>query len=287
MSHVTTRDAKIIQYLNEAYGKERQLETSLEAHISMTSRPPYKKRLQQHLRETKSHARDLERRIRQLGGSAEAVSVPRPVPEVAGEVAARVQDVAQRGAALAQGTIHAVRGTGEQEKLLKNAKTEYWNEHEEIANYTAIEKLADIVGDRDTAQLARRIRREEERMASFLARLIRQLTDAVAREEIPAAERNGGRRRSSRRTSTTSRARSGSARGRARTTVRRGSTARGSARRSTRSTSRGTTRSTARSRSSRASAGSRSTRSRSTGAARSSARRTTRSATRRRTSRSR
>jgi rubrerythrin len=212
------------------------------------------------------------------------VHVPRPVPDVAGEVAARVQDVAQRGAALAQGTIHAVRGTGEQEKLLKNAKTEYWNEHEEIANYTAIEKLADTVGDRDTAQLARRIRRQEERMASFLARLIRQLTDAVAREEIPAAERNGGRRRSPRRrTSTTGRARSGSARGRARTTARRGSTARGSARRST---SRGTTRSSARSRSTRASARGRTTRSRSTGAGRSSARRTTRTM-RRGTSRSR
>src|SRR2546421_9988803 len=64
------RDIKLIQYLNEAYGKEKQLETALEAHIAMTTRAPYKKRLQQHLRETKAHGRDVQRRIKQRGGVA-------------------------------------------------------------------------------------------------------------------------------------------------------------------------------------------------------------------------
>jgi hypothetical protein len=43
--------------------------------------------------------------------------------------------------------------------------------------------------------VARGIRREEERMQRFLERLIPQLTRAVARAEIPASERNGGRGR--------------------------------------------------------------------------------------------
>src|SRR5881275_1025785 len=82
--------------------------------------------------------------------------------------------------------------------MLKNAKDEYHEEAEEIANYTAIEALADTVGDKETAKIARGIRREEERMAKFLAKLIPQLTKAVAQEEIPAAERRtGARRRSS------------------------------------------------------------------------------------------
>jgi ferritin-like metal-binding protein YciE len=80
--------------------------------------------------------------------------------------------------------------------MLENAKTELFNEHEEIATYTAIEPLADTVGDKDTAKLAREIRREEERMAKFLAGQIPTLTKAVAREEIPAAEpRYGGTQR--------------------------------------------------------------------------------------------
>src|SRR6266513_2241594 len=185
MAELNERDTKLIQYLNEAYGKEKQLETALEAHIAMTTRAPYKKRLQQHLRETKAHARDVKRRIKQLGGKAEPVHAPGP--DVLAEAAAK-------------GPLHLIRGTGEQEKMLKNAKTEYWNEAEEIALYTAIETLAETVGDADTAKLARAIKRDEERMAKFLESQIPVLTKAVAKEEIPASQRrgNGGRRRRSR-----------------------------------------------------------------------------------------
>ena len=34
------RDTKLIQYLNEAYGKKKELETALQAHIAMTTRRP-------------------------------------------------------------------------------------------------------------------------------------------------------------------------------------------------------------------------------------------------------
>ena len=192
-----SRDTKLIQYLNEAYGKERQLETALQAHIQMASpRPPYKKRLQQHLRETKDHAKRVERRIKQLGGKAVPVDVPGPEP--VDKMAEAVTSAANKAVAAAKGPMHAIRGTGEEEKLLKNAKTEYWNEAEEIATYSAIQTLAESVGDRDTAQLAKAIKRDEERMQAFLERLIPQLTKAVARSEIPASERNGGSRRRSR-----------------------------------------------------------------------------------------
>ena len=36
-----------------------------------------------------------------------------------------------------------MRGTGEEEEELKNAKTDYANEAEEIATYSAIESLAE------------------------------------------------------------------------------------------------------------------------------------------------
>jgi ferritin-like metal-binding protein YciE len=196
MPETTAREQKLIQYLNEAYGKEKELETALQAHIKMTTRAPYKKRLQEHLKETKAQSRALEKRIKQLGGKAELVPAPGPV----GEAASAVSAAASKAVAAAKGPMHALRGTGENEKMLKNAKTEYWNEFEEIATYTAIETLAETVGDKETAKLARGIRREEERMAKFLEGQIPQLTKAVAREEIPAAERRttgGSRRRSS------------------------------------------------------------------------------------------
>jgi ferritin-like metal-binding protein YciE len=191
MAEQTVRDLKLIQYLNEAYGKEKELETALQAHIGMTTKAPYKKRLQQHLKETKAHARQVERRIKQLGGKAEAGPAPGPV----GEAATVVTTAASKAVSAAKGPLHMLRGTGENEKMLKNAKTEYWNEYEEIASYTAIETLAETVGDTDTAKLARGIRREEERMAKFLEGQIPQLTKAVAREEIPPDQRRTNGRR--------------------------------------------------------------------------------------------
>jgi ferritin-like metal-binding protein YciE len=185
---LTTRDLKLVQYLTEAYGKERQLETALQAHISMTERPAYKKRLQQHLRETKAHAKDVERRIKKLGA---------PVPEIAVEAATTASGLIGKAAALAQGPIHALRGTGEEEKELKNAKDEYAEEAQEIAMYTAIESLATEVGDTDTAKLAKKILRDEERMAKYLERTIPVLAKAVAKQEIPASERSHGTRRRS------------------------------------------------------------------------------------------
>src|SRR2546423_8659903 len=102
---VNARDAKLIQYLNEAYGKEKQLETALQAHIALTTRPPYKKRLQQHLKETKQHAKLVERRIKKLGGTAELG------PELPGPTEA-VAALARRAVAAAQGPLHALPRTG-------------------------------------------------------------------------------------------------------------------------------------------------------------------------------
>jgi ferritin-like metal-binding protein YciE len=187
MADLSAGDAKLIQYLNEAYGVEKRLETALEAHIAMSTRASYKKRLKEHISETKRHAREVKQRIKQLGGVAETVSAPGPPPLA--EAAQAVLSGAQKAVALAQGPMHALRGTGDGEKQLKNAKTAYASESEEIATYTAIETLAEVLGDRETQRLARAIRREEERMRSFLEREIPRLTKAVARAEIPASQR--------------------------------------------------------------------------------------------------
>jgi ferritin-like metal-binding protein YciE len=212
MADLNARDTKLIQYLNEAYGKEKELETALQAHIAMTTKAPYKKRLQEHLKETKGHAREVQRRIKQLGGKAEAGPISAG-PDTVVEAASGLTSLASKAVAAAKGPLHAIRGTGDAEKMLKNARTEFHNEFEEIGFYKGIESLAEIVGDKDTVKLARAIRREEERMAKFLEKQIEQLAKAVAREEIPAAEwSNGGsssRRRSSSRSSA-SRSRSSS-----------------------------------------------------------------------------
>src|SRR6185436_4681873 len=263
MADPNARDTKLIQYLNEAYGKEKELETALQAHIAMTTKAPYKKRLQEHLKETKGHAREVQRRIKQLGGKAEAGPISAPV---VGDAATGLTSVANKAVAAAQGPLHALRGTGEAERMLKNARTEFHNEFAEIGFYAGIESFADSVGDKDTAKLARGIRREEERMAKFLERQIQQLAKAVAREEVPAAERNGGGRRSPsrRRSSSSSRSSSNG----------RGASASSSGSRASSSRKTASTRASGSRSAGSRSAGSRSAGSRSTGSRSSSSRKT-------------
>jgi ferritin-like metal-binding protein YciE len=169
MADPNERDAKLVQYLSEAYGKERELETALQVDIAITTKAPYKKRLQQHLRETKAHAKALDRRIKKLGGGGQTV-----------------QSLVGKATAVAKGPLHMVRGDGQQEKMLKNAKTQFTAEQEEISTYLALEVFATKVGDSETAKLARDIRKEEERMAKFLEGQIRQLAGATALDEVPA-----------------------------------------------------------------------------------------------------
>src|SRR3954467_3823082 len=197
MADPTARELKLIQYLNEAYGKEKQLETVLQAQTKLAGiKPPLKKRLTEHLRETKQQSKNLERRIKALGGKAEAVDLPGPdVVTGAGSGAA---SVANKALAAAKGPVAALRGTSPADNLLRNVRDSFWNEAEEIAHYNTIEALAGKLGDKETVKLAKDHRRQEERMQTFLAGQIKSLVKAVVRSEVPAKERKPASSSSSR-----------------------------------------------------------------------------------------
>ena len=195
----TTRDTKIVGLLNEAYAKEQQLTVALEQHIETTTRADYQKRLSDHLKETKAHARAVSKRIKQLGGNPATVSLPGP--EGVSKAAQGMQDAVSKAKAAARGPLEVVRGSGEQERMVRNARMEFEEEAHEIAAYMVIDSLATAVGDTETAQLARGILREEERMQKYLADVLRDLTVDMAHDEIPVSEIEGpaARRTSSKR----------------------------------------------------------------------------------------
>ena len=194
-----TAELKLIEYLNQAYGKERQLETALQAHIGITAgvkgRDAYTKRLKEHLKETQAQAKNLERRIKKLGGAAAETDLPGP------DVATSAANVAVAAAGklkeAVRGPLHTLRGSSPEDLLVKNAQTELSEEYHEIAMYVTIEALAEAVGDTETAKLARDHKRQELRMAKFLEKQIPVLTKAVVTTEIPASERKSPRRSSS------------------------------------------------------------------------------------------
>jgi ferritin-like metal-binding protein YciE len=190
MTNLNERDTKLVQWLSEAHAKEAELEADLTAHIALTQKQSYKKRLQQHLKETRDHKRRVASRVKKLGGTASAPKVP-GIPGAAGEVAGKA-------VAAAKGQLGAARAavTNQSETHLRNAQEELREEHVEIALYSRIEAFATEVGDRETAQLARSIKRDEERMAKFLDAELTRLVKALVREEIPRDQRPTARRAS-------------------------------------------------------------------------------------------
>jgi Domain of unknown function (DUF892) len=86
--------------------------------------------------------------------------------------------------ALGKTPFDLLRGSGGEEKVLKNAKDACATEALEIATYTALERLATRVGDEQTATLAASIRGDEERMLARIMREIRKLTDAVVGADV-------------------------------------------------------------------------------------------------------
>ena len=200
------RDRKLVQWLSEAHAKEAELEADLTAHIALTDKQPYKKRLRQHLTETRDHKRRVAQRIKALGGNASAgpniPGVPSALGGVAGEAVAAVKGQV--------GTARAMT-TRQPDTHVRNAQEEFREEHVEIAIYNRIETLASEVGDRETERLARSIRRDEERMAKYLDAEIKRLVKDVVKAEIPRDQRGGGRS-GARRTSRT-RASAGSRQG--------------------------------------------------------------------------
>jgi ferritin-like metal-binding protein YciE len=167
-------EQKIVQYLAEAKATEDALVRVLQSQIAMTPNGSYRSALERHLGETRGHAQRVSDRIAALGAGRNPLLVAVGFWET------------MIGQALAVGKtpFDLLRGSGGEEKVLKNAKDACATEALEIATYTAIERFARAVGDDQTATLAASIRADEERMLARILREIPKLADAVVGAEV-------------------------------------------------------------------------------------------------------
>ena len=170
----TQQKQKIVQYLNEAHGSELALVRQLQAQIAMTPKGSYRDGLETHLNETRRHGERLEARLGELGEGNN--------PLQAGLGA--IESLLGQALALTKTPLDLVRGSGGEEKVLKNAKDSCAAEALEIATYTAIARLARIAGDTKTERLANSLMADEQRMLDRLSKEIPRLTDAMARAEF-------------------------------------------------------------------------------------------------------
>jgi len=167
-------EQKLVQYLTEARASEHALTRVLQSQIAMTPRGSYRTALEQHLDETRGHAARVSRRLKALNAGVN----PRTT------VVGFWEEVIGQTLALSKAPLDLLRGSGGEEKVLKNAKDTCATESLEIATYTAIERIAGDLGDDETAELAGQIRAEEERMLARVMRELPSLADAVVGADV-------------------------------------------------------------------------------------------------------
>ena len=166
---------RLIELLIEAHANELAQINTLEAHINIAERGSYRSLLQEHLRETKSHATQLQRRLDRLGYAE----------NLFGRGYSLVQGLIKQSLVLAKGPVDMIRGgTDIYEKMLRNARDEVMTEGMEISAYDALVSVARGLGDNETAELAAMIRIDEEQMLDALRKEIPILADLVVRNTI-------------------------------------------------------------------------------------------------------
>ena len=171
---MSTSDQKVMQYLNEAHAMEHALVRVLQSQIAMAPPSSHREGLERHLDETRDHAERVGARLEELGEGGGLLT---------GAVGV-VETVIGQALALGKAPFDLLRGSGGEEKVLKNAKDACATEALELATYTALERLAASVGDDTTARLAASIRADEERMLARLLREIPKLTEAVVGADV-------------------------------------------------------------------------------------------------------
>jgi ferritin-like metal-binding protein YciE len=134
--------------LRNAHGLEQQAIEMLERNVERLEHyPELKKRMAQHLTETRRQQDRIEKALKKLDESTSTVK---------DTVMGMVQNV--------QAMVHSMAN----DEVLKNSFTGYAFEHFEIAAYTALGVMARAAGEEDVAKLADEICEEERAMADWL-----------------------------------------------------------------------------------------------------------------------
>jgi ferritin-like metal-binding protein YciE len=153
---------KLVSYIRDAHAMEKNVEQMLNAMIVTTQDDVLRSRLESHKGETEHHAQRLAQRLEALG---ENTSTSKDMGAIVGSLAGGLQEIVRA------------------DKAAKNARDGFVTENLEIAAYELLERLAVRDGDHETAQVARRNKREEEAMREFFSSNWDRAIDLTLAEE--------------------------------------------------------------------------------------------------------
>jgi ferritin-like metal-binding protein YciE len=145
----TSPQEHLLAWLRDAHAMEQQAETMLESQIARLKHyPELRKKLEEHLEETRRQAQMVNDCIERLGGGTSAV-----------------KDTMGKMMAFGLG----LSGLFVDEEVIKGSLASYTFEQMEIASYTILIAAADACGDTTTAAICTRILKEEQAMANWLS----------------------------------------------------------------------------------------------------------------------
>jgi ferritin-like metal-binding protein YciE len=162
----TPAQEHLLAWLRDAHAMEEQAETLLASQISRLKHyPDLRRKLEEHLDETRRQAKLVDDCIQRLGGGGSAV-----------------KDAMGKMVAFGQG----LSGLFVDDEVIKGSLASYTFEHMEIASYTILVAAAEACGDATTAAICSRILKEEQAMAQWLADHTPQLVRAFLQlDETP------------------------------------------------------------------------------------------------------
>lgn len=143
-----TADERLDQWLRDAHAMEEQAEQMLGALAGrIENYPDLKRRVQEHLEETRSQAQRVRGCIERRGGSTSALK------DAAGKIMA---------------TMQGASGIFAGDEIMKGTLAGYTFEHMEIVSYRVLAEAASVAGDEVTERVCMEIMAEEEAMADWL-----------------------------------------------------------------------------------------------------------------------
>ncbi|MDX6480872.1 MAG: hypothetical protein QOG85_1382 [Gaiellaceae bacterium] len=159
---MSSLEEKLVEYIDDAYAMEQNVMRMLDSMIGTTEDPQMKKALERHRKQTEKQAQRLEERLRAHDSSPSRV---KKAGGIMGALMKSVLDVARNDSAG------------------RNARDGFATEHMEIASYQMLERVAKLAGDKQTAQVARQNREEEEAMARAIASKWNKVVELSLKEE--------------------------------------------------------------------------------------------------------
>ncbi len=168
-SITATTKEMLVDWLKDAHAMESQAVEILEKQgRRLEHYPQMKAKVQEHTKQSKQQAQQVEQCLKQLGSDTSAL---------------------KEGMGKLSGNLAAFGNAAAGDEVMKNHIADYAFEHYEIASYRALVSAAEALGEEEVRRTCENILKQEEEMAAWLGEQLPQVTQQyLQREASPQQE---------------------------------------------------------------------------------------------------